>query len=100
MPKCFITPVSLLTTLLLSISMASHATSFTHGHELIALYDANADQQLSYHESAFAPRLEGQFLTLDTNHDGFLTAQELDAPEKLTPQQIKVLLNMTTLTKT
>ena len=86
--------------LLWSTCALANAASVTHGHELIALYDANADQQLSYHESAYAPRLDGQFLTLDTNHDGFLSAQEVDAPKKLTLQQIKVLLNMTTLIKT
>ena len=42
-------------------------------------WDADHDGKLSQGEVANAPRLAAQFTAIDTNGDGFLTAEELQA---------------------
>lgn len=50
-----------------------------HGHGGLKALDKDGDGKISREEAAAAPRLAENFDKIDTNHDGFLTRDELQA---------------------
>jgi Ca2+-binding EF-hand superfamily protein len=62
-----------------AFGQSHHAKGGGHaGHGLKAL-DKDGDGRISRDEAAAAPRLAQHFDAIDTNHDGFLTKDELEA---------------------
>lgn len=63
----------------------------------LKMLDKDNDQRLSFIEAMADLNFAENFLELDQNKDGYISSQELNAPQSMTTGQLKYLLGTTAL---